>query len=178
MAATAAAPHQQQHPPPQPAAAEAPAAPVKRKRGRPPKNRDGAAAAPAPPKPVKKNDEEEVVCFICFDGGSLVVCDRRYVPDFSGSAAHCGFSIGSFSCILRAPMRLDRVFDLAILVFCELLAPDLKLVFCLWLQGLQQGVPSCVHQARRVLLPPTWQVELWYVLVILVFCMGNDYSYF
>ncbi|KAM0839651.1 hypothetical protein ACQ4PT_060179 [Festuca glaucescens] len=65
----------------QPAAPEAPAEPVvvKRKRGRPRKIRDGdaaAAPAPPPPKPVKKADEE-VVCFICFDGGSLVVCDRR-----------------------------------------------------------------------------------------------------
>lgn len=71
----AAAPHphppQQQQPP-------AAAAPVKRKRGRPPKNRDGAAPAPAPVKPVNKKDEE-VVCFICFDGGNLVVCDRRFV---------------------------------------------------------------------------------------------------
>ncbi|VAH05149.1 unnamed protein product [Triticum turgidum subsp. durum] len=65
---------QQQQEEEEPAVAEAP---VKRKRGRPRKNRDGAVAAPAPPKPVKKNDEEEVVCFICFDGGSLVVCDRR-----------------------------------------------------------------------------------------------------
>jgi hypothetical protein len=72
-AAAAAAPHQQQQ---QPAAA---AAPVKRKRGRPPKIRDGApAAVPAPVKPVSKKDEE-VVCFICFDGGELVVCDRRCV---------------------------------------------------------------------------------------------------
>ncbi|XP_021302782.1 zinc finger CCCH domain-containing protein 44 [Sorghum bicolor] len=72
----AAAPHphppQQQQPP-------AAAAPVKRKRGRPPKNRDGAAPAPAPVKPVNKKDEE-VVCFICFDGGNLVVCDRRGCP--------------------------------------------------------------------------------------------------
>lgn len=74
----AGAPLQQQQQ--QPVVPEAAAAPVvvKRKRGRPPKNRDGAAAAaPAPPKPVKKNEDEEVVCFICFDGGSLVVCDRR-----------------------------------------------------------------------------------------------------
>ncbi|XP_044971438.1 zinc finger CCCH domain-containing protein 19-like isoform X2 [Hordeum vulgare subsp. vulgare] len=67
---------QQQGPAVDGAAAAAPVE-VKRKRGRPRKNRDGAVAAPAPPKPVKKNDEEEVVCFICFDGGSLVVCDRR-----------------------------------------------------------------------------------------------------
>ncbi|CAL4925856.1 unnamed protein product [Urochloa decumbens] len=76
MGPAAAAPHQQHPQPP------APAAPVKRKRGRPPKNRDGAAAAaaaPAPPKPANKKDEE-VVCFICFDGGDLVVCDRRGCP--------------------------------------------------------------------------------------------------
>ncbi|KAJ1294859.1 hypothetical protein BS78_01G178700 [Paspalum vaginatum] len=72
----AAAPPQQQQ---QQQAAAAPAAPVKRKRGRPPKNRDGAAAAPAPAKPVRAK-EEEVVCFICFDGGNLVVCDRRGCP--------------------------------------------------------------------------------------------------
>ncbi|WVZ59569.1 hypothetical protein U9M48_009690 [Paspalum notatum var. saurae] len=70
----AAAPPQQQQ---QAAAAVAP--PVKRKRGRPPKNRDGAAPAPAPAKPVRAK-EEEVVCFICFDGGNLVVCDRRGCP--------------------------------------------------------------------------------------------------
>ncbi|TVU32039.1 hypothetical protein EJB05_23755, partial [Eragrostis curvula] len=62
----------------------APAAPVKRKRGRPPKNRDAAAAAPAPaPAPAKtpaKKKESEIVCFICFDGGNLVVCDRRGCP--------------------------------------------------------------------------------------------------
>ena len=83
-----AAPHQQQHQQPQPAAA---AAPVKRKRGRPPKNRDGAppTAAPAPVKPVKKKDEE-VVCFICFDGGDLVVCDRRYVSWWPFAAVYPG----------------------------------------------------------------------------------------
>jgi len=70
----AAPPQQQQQPPLPPAAA----APVKRKRGRPPKNRDGAAPVPSPVKPVNKKDEE-VVCFICFDGGNLVVCDRRCV---------------------------------------------------------------------------------------------------
>lgn len=43
---------------------------VKRKRGRPPR---GQAKAP----PVKKLKDDEDVCFICFDGGSLVLCDRR-----------------------------------------------------------------------------------------------------
>ena len=42
-----------------------------RKRGRPPK----AQAGRTPPK--KKEKEEEDVCFICFDGGNLVLCDRR-----------------------------------------------------------------------------------------------------
>ncbi|XP_072961935.1 uncharacterized protein [Typha angustifolia] len=49
---------------------------VKRKRGRPPKYKDGARV----PVGKKKEEEEEVVCFICFDGGDLVVCDRRGCP--------------------------------------------------------------------------------------------------
>lgn len=62
-----------------PAEASAPVAP--KRRGRPPKKRDGAALVAAPAKPAKKReDEEEVVCFICFDGGNLVVCDRRCLP--------------------------------------------------------------------------------------------------
>ncbi|KAG8092251.1 hypothetical protein GUJ93_ZPchr0012g19510 [Zizania palustris] len=77
---SAAPPQQQQPQPPAAAAVGAPVV-VKRKRGRPPKNRDGAAAVSAPAKPVKKReDNEEVVCFICFDGGNLVVCDRRGCP--------------------------------------------------------------------------------------------------
>ncbi|XP_074264396.1 uncharacterized protein LOC141586899 [Silene latifolia] len=68
---------------------------VKRKRGRPPRNPPSAAAAVAAvassavaaaaaaavastSKRSKKEDED--VCFICFDGGSLVVCDRRDCP--------------------------------------------------------------------------------------------------
>lgn len=43
---------------------------VKKKRGRPPRS---TAKAP----PVKKQKDDEDVCFICFDGGSLVLCDRR-----------------------------------------------------------------------------------------------------
>ena len=44
---------------------------VKKKRGRPPR-------VHAPPvKMIKEEDED--VCFICFDGGSLVLCDRRWI---------------------------------------------------------------------------------------------------
>jgi hypothetical protein len=46
---------------------------VRRKRGRP------SSKAQAVVKPSVKKDEEEV-CFICFDGGDLVICDRRSVP--------------------------------------------------------------------------------------------------
>ena len=42
----------------------------KRKRGRPPRGQ-------AKPPPAKKKKDEEDVCFICFDGGELVLCDRR-----------------------------------------------------------------------------------------------------
>ena len=45
----------------------------KRKRGRPPRGQ----ARPPPLKKMKEEEEEEDVCFICFDGGSLVLCDRR-----------------------------------------------------------------------------------------------------
>ncbi|MCD7461988.1 hypothetical protein HAX54_047511 [Datura stramonium] len=53
--------------------------PEKRKRGRPPR---GQAGKPPPPKiqRVVEEDEEEDVCFICFDGGSLVLCDRKGCP--------------------------------------------------------------------------------------------------
>lgn len=47
----------------------------RKKRGRPPKGQ-AVAAAPKQPQP-KRNKEEEDVCFICFDGGSLVLCDRK-----------------------------------------------------------------------------------------------------
>lgn len=49
----------------------------KRKRGRPPKGQ--VAANPPPPKrkKIEEVDEEEDVCFICCDGGSLVLCDRK-----------------------------------------------------------------------------------------------------
>lgn len=48
------------------------AAEVKRKRGRPARSAQVRAAPP-----LKKQKEDEDVCFICFDGGSLVLCDRR-----------------------------------------------------------------------------------------------------
>ncbi|XP_011090432.1 zinc finger CCCH domain-containing protein 44-like isoform X2 [Sesamum indicum] len=50
----------------------------RRKRGRPPKGQ--LAAKPPLPKRNKQEDEEEDVCFICFDGGSLVLCDRKGCP--------------------------------------------------------------------------------------------------
>ncbi|KAK4430661.1 Zinc finger CCCH domain-containing protein 44 [Sesamum alatum] len=50
----------------------------KRKRGRPPKGQ--LAAKPPPAKRNKQEEEEEDVCFICFDGGSLVLCDRKGCP--------------------------------------------------------------------------------------------------
>ncbi|PIN26856.1 RNA polymerase I transcription factor UAF [Handroanthus impetiginosus] len=50
----------------------------KRKRGRPPRGQ--LVAKPPPPKRAKVEDEEEDVCFICFDGGSLVLCDRKGCP--------------------------------------------------------------------------------------------------
>lgn len=42
----------------------------KRKRGRPPRGQVKTT-------PLRKKKDEEDVCFICFDGGSLVLCDRR-----------------------------------------------------------------------------------------------------
>ncbi|KAL0378362.1 UNVERIFIED_CONTAM: Zinc finger CCCH domain-containing protein 44 [Sesamum radiatum] len=53
---------------------------ARRKRGRPPKGQ--LAAKPPPPKRNKQEDEEEDVCFICFDGGSLVLCDRNVLNFF------------------------------------------------------------------------------------------------
>lgn len=49
---------------------------LKRKRGRPPRNQS-LVAAPAPALKRQQPEEEEDVCFICFDGGSLVLCDRK-----------------------------------------------------------------------------------------------------
>jgi len=45
---------------------------MKKKRGRPAK---GTPKVAPPQKQIKKEDED--VCFICFDGGNLVLCDRR-----------------------------------------------------------------------------------------------------
>ncbi|KAK9164291.1 hypothetical protein Syun_005193 [Stephania yunnanensis] len=49
----------------------------KRKRGRPAK---GQAKSPSSAKRKEKEKGEEDVCFICFDGGNLVLCDRRGCP--------------------------------------------------------------------------------------------------
>jgi hypothetical protein len=45
----------------------------RRKRGRPSSKVQGVV------KPSVKRKDEEEVCFICFDGGDLVICDRRFV---------------------------------------------------------------------------------------------------
>ncbi|XP_027359862.1 uncharacterized protein LOC113868461 isoform X2 [Abrus precatorius] len=49
---------------------------LKRKRGRPAKGKTVPKTTP----PLKPKKDEEDVCFICFDGGSLVLCDRRGCP--------------------------------------------------------------------------------------------------
>ncbi|KAK9065019.1 hypothetical protein SSX86_016402 [Deinandra increscens subsp. villosa] len=85
----------------------------RRKRGRPPKAQVKPPPAKRPttmPPPAKKiKQEEEDVCFICFDGGSLVLCDHRGCPkayhpacikrdeEFFESAAkwNCGWHICS-----------------------------------------------------------------------------------
>lgn len=48
----------------------------KRRRGRPPKGQV-QVQTPKPLIPKRSREEEEDVCFICFDGGSLVLCDRK-----------------------------------------------------------------------------------------------------
>lgn len=53
--------------------------PGRRKRGRPPKN-IGQPTPLLPRLAMNKADDEEDVCFICFDGGNLVLCDRRGCP--------------------------------------------------------------------------------------------------
>jgi len=45
------------------------------RRGRPPRT---LAKASSPPISRKRREDEDV-CFVCFDGGSLVLCDRRLV---------------------------------------------------------------------------------------------------
>ncbi|GLT82683.1 hypothetical protein SLE2022_010410 [Rubroshorea leprosula] len=50
----------------------------KRRRGRPPRSLGRITALTMPPQ--RKKREEEDVCFICFDGGNLVLCDRRGCP--------------------------------------------------------------------------------------------------
>ncbi|KAH0719175.1 hypothetical protein KY285_015206 [Solanum tuberosum] len=49
----------------------------KTKRGRPPR---GAVVKAPQPKRQREEEEGEDVCFICFDGGSLVLCDRKGCP--------------------------------------------------------------------------------------------------
>lgn len=44
------------------------------KRGRPPR---GAVVKAPQSKRQREEEEGEDVCFICFDGGSLVLCDRK-----------------------------------------------------------------------------------------------------
>ncbi|KAJ8544775.1 hypothetical protein K7X08_017358 [Anisodus acutangulus] len=49
----------------------------KSKRGRPPR---GVVAKAPQPKRQREEEDGEDVCFICFDGGSLVLCDRKGCP--------------------------------------------------------------------------------------------------
>ncbi|KAK4347992.1 hypothetical protein RND71_034331 [Anisodus tanguticus] len=49
----------------------------KSKRGRPPR---GVVAKAPRPKRQREEEDGEDVCFICFDGGSLVLCDRKGCP--------------------------------------------------------------------------------------------------
>ncbi|KQJ91159.1 zinc finger CCCH domain-containing protein 19 [Brachypodium distachyon] len=52
--------------------------PLTRKGGRRPKPCRQSSKAKALVKPSAKKKDEEEVCFICFDGGDLVICDRRF----------------------------------------------------------------------------------------------------
>jgi hypothetical protein len=53
--------------------------PLRKKGGGRPKRGRASSKAQAVVKPSPKKKDEEEVCFICFDGGDLVVCDRRFV---------------------------------------------------------------------------------------------------
>ncbi|KAM0854771.1 hypothetical protein ACQ4PT_050213 [Festuca glaucescens] len=53
--------------------------PLKKKGGGRPKRGRASSKAQAVVKPSPKKKDEEEVCFICFDGGDLVVCDRRLI---------------------------------------------------------------------------------------------------
>ncbi|KVI02898.1 Plus-3 [Cynara cardunculus var. scolymus] len=98
---------------------------VKKKRGRPPK----AQAKHPPAKKNKEEEEEEDVCFICFDGGSLVLCDRRGCPKayhptcikrdeaFFQSAArwNCGYCLNIGEVLLNKKIYMEatksEIFD-------------------------------------------------------------------
>lgn len=51
------------------------------RRGRPPRKLGKASSSSSPTSAMssqsRKRREDEDVCFVCFDGGSLVLCDRR-----------------------------------------------------------------------------------------------------
>ncbi|KAL9248830.1 Zinc finger CCCH domain-containing protein, partial [Drosera capensis] len=51
-----------------------------KKRGRPPRRAAAAAGVVSQGAVKRAKKEDEDVCFICFDGGSLVLCDRRDCP--------------------------------------------------------------------------------------------------
>lgn len=57
---------------------EVPVEALRPKRGNGKRKRGRALARVQSRAPPKKKEEEDV-CFICFDGGNLVLCDRRYV---------------------------------------------------------------------------------------------------
>eukprot|EP01018_Ginkgo_biloba_P039399 Gb_13134 [translate_table: standard] len=70
--------------PPNDVAVSKPCANVgRKKRGRKPKAQS-SSPSPSPsqhePQPRSRKKEEEDVCFVCFDGGELVLCDRRSCP--------------------------------------------------------------------------------------------------
>ncbi|GJS01528.1 putative reverse transcriptase domain, viral movement protein [Tanacetum coccineum] len=62
---------------------ELPDSPITKKLGRPRKSEGNSQKATSKSSSVKmiaKEKEEEDVCFICFDGGELVLCDKRGCP--------------------------------------------------------------------------------------------------